>query len=230
SDWSENFSTELKASYKDYSAIRAANSNRPSIQIQGFPGNSSVYLGTEVNSHVNIVESKELSLFAAANWYVGDHVVKFGVDHQDNDLMNFYGRNLNGSYAFRSLQDFIDRRPSSYSVRAPRAGGSVADVPAEFNLKNTGVFVQDTWAVNYNLSLMYGVRVDIPEYSSQDLYNPLIEATYGYDNTYVPDSKLVQPRVGFNYTFDSERPTQLRGGVGLFGGAAPNVWLSGAYS
>ncbi len=230
SDWSENFSTEFKASYKDYSALRATNSNLPSIQIQGFPGNSSVYLGTEVNSHVNIVESKELSLFAAANWYVGDHVVKFGVDHQDNDLMNFYGRNLNGSYAFRSLQDFIDRRPSSYSVRAPRAGGSVADVPAEFNLKNTGVFVQDTWAVNYNLSLMYGVRVDIPEYSSQDLYNPLIEATYGYDNTYVPDSKLVQPRVGFNYTFDSERPMQLRGGVGLFGGAAPNVWLSGAYS
>src|SRR5690606_10528640 len=34
---------------------------------------------------------------------------------------------------------------------------------------------------------------------------------------------------GFNYTFDSERPTQLRGGVGLFGGAAPNVWLAGAY-
>ena len=231
SDWSENFSTELKASYKDYSAIRAANSNRPSIQIQGFPGNSSVYLGTEVNTHVNIVESKELSLFAAANWYVGDHVVKFGFDHQNNDLMNFYGRNLNGSYAFSSLDNFIAGTPSSYSVRAPRPnGGTIDDVPAEFTLKNTGVFLQDTWAVNYNLSLMYGVRVDIPEYSSQDLYNPLIEQTYGYDNTYVPDTKLVQPRVGFNYTFDSERPTQLRGGVGLFGGAAPNVWLSGAYS
>ncbi|ADV26697.1 TonB-dependent outer membrane receptor [Pseudoxanthomonas suwonensis 11-1] len=231
SDWSENFSTEFKASYKDYSAVRAPNSNRPSIQIQGFPGNSSVYLGTEVNTHVNIVESKELSLFAAANWYVGDHVVKFGFDHQNNDLMNFYGRNLNGSYAFSSLANFIAGTPSSYSVRAPRPnGGTIDDVPAEFTLKNTGVFLQDTWAVNYNLSLMYGVRVDIPEYSSQDLYNPLIEQTYGYDNTYVPDTKLVQPRVGFNYTFDSERPTQLRGGVGLFGGAAPNVWLSGAYS
>ncbi len=40
---------------------------------------------------------------------------------------------------------------------------------------------------------------------------------------------LIQPRFGFNYTFDSERPTQLRGGVGLFQGAAPNVWLAGTY-
>ena len=234
SDWSDNFSTELKASYKDYSAIRAPNSNLPSIQIQGFSGNpgsgSSVYLGTEVNTHVNIVESKELSLFAAANWYVGDHTIKFGADHQDNDLMNFYGRNLNGSYAFRSLADFVSGRPSSYSVRAPRPnGGSYDDIPAEFTLKNTGLFVQDSWAVNYNLSLLFGVRVDIPDYSEQKLYNPLIEQTYGYDNTYVPDSKLVQPRFGFNYTFDSDRPMQLRGGVGLFGGAAPNVWLAGAY-
>ena len=231
SDWSENFSTEFKASYKDYSASRVPNANLPSIQIQGFGNNnSSVYLGTEVNTHVNIVESKELSLFGAANWYVGDHTVKFGADYQDNDLMNFYGRNLNGSYAFRSLADFIAKKPSSYSVRAPRPnGGSYADVPAEFTLRNLGVFLQDTWAVNYNLSLLFGVRVDMPSFSDQKLYNPLIAQTYGYDNTYVPDTELVQPRFGFNYTFDSDLPTQLRGGVGLFGGAAPNVWLAGAY-
>ncbi len=76
---------------------------------------------------------------------------------------------------------------------------------------------------------MFGVRVDLPDFSSQKLYNARIEQLYGYDNTVLPDSKLVQPRFGFNYTFDSDRPTQLRGGVGLFGGAAPNVWLAGAY-
>lgn len=231
SDWSDNFSTEFKASYKDYSSVRSPNSNLPHIQIRGFgTNNSSVLLGTEQNTHVNIVESKELSLFGAANWYVGDHTVKFGVDHQDNDLMNFYGRNLNGVYTFNNLAAFVAGTPSQYIVRAPRPdGGSYSDVPADFTLKNTGVFLQDTWAVNYNLTLMFGVRVDIPDYSEQKLYNPLIEQTYGYDNTVVPDDKLVQPRFGFNYTFDSDRPTQLRGGVGLFGGAAPNVWLAGAY-
>jgi len=231
SDWSENFSTEFKISRKDYSANRNPGDTRPSIRINGLGPNSNLALlmGTEINTHVNIVESKELSLFGAANWYVGDHTVKFGVDHQDNELMNYYGRNQNGSYEFNSLADFIAGRPNRYSVRTPRPGRDYSDIPAAFTLKNTGVFLQDTWAINYNLNLMFGVRVDIPDFSNQSLHSQLVQDTYGYDNTYVPDSKLVQPRFGFNYTFDSERPMQLRGGVGLFGGAAPNVWLSGAY-
>jgi len=229
SNWGENFSTEFKISHKDYAANRAPANNWPTIQIGGFPGSSTVNLGTERNTHINIVESKELSLFGAATWYVGSHTVKFGADHQDNELMNYYGRDLNGVYGFNSLANFQAGRPDRYTIRMPRKDGSYDDIPAVFTLKNTGVFLQDTWAVSYNLNLMFGVRVDIPDYSNQPLYNQNVQDTYGYDNTYVPDDKLIQPRLGFNYTFDSARPTQLRGGVGLFGGAAPNVWLAGAY-
>ncbi len=231
SDWSENFSTELKVGYKDYSAVRATASSLPQIQIQGFgaSGTDSLYFGTEQNSHVNVVESKELSAFGAATWYVGDHTVKFGFDYSDNDLMNYYGRNLNGVYVFSNLNAFAAGTPNRYIVRTPQPGGSYDDIPAKYTLKNTGLFVQDSWAVNSNLTLQLGVRVDMPDFSDQPLYNPRIMNAYGYDNTVLPDDKLVQPRFGFNYTFDTERPTQLRGGVGLFGGAAPNVWLAGAY-
>ncbi|WP_313459821.1 carboxypeptidase regulatory-like domain-containing protein [Stenotrophomonas sp.] len=231
SDWSENFSTEFKVGYKDYSAVRATASSLPQIQVQGFgaSGTDSLYFGTEQNSHVNVVESKELSAFGAATWYVGDHTVKFGFDYSDNDLMNYYGRNLNGVYIFSNLDAFAAGTPNRYIVRTPQPGGSYDDIPAKYTLKNTGLFVQDSWAVNSNLTLQLGVRVDMPDFSDQPLYNPRIMNAYGYDNTVLPDDKLVQPRFGFNYTFDTERPTQLRGGVGLFGGAAPNVWLAGAY-
>ena len=230
SDWSENFSTEFKVSHKDYSAVRVPPVNLPSIRINGFgPKNSALFIGTEQNTHVNIVESKELSAFGAATWYVGDHTVKFGFDYSNNDLMNFYGRNLNGVYEFTDLASFLNGDPSRYQLRAPRLGGSRDDIPATFTLKNTGAFLQDTWMVNDNLNLMFGVRVDMPSFSGQRLYNQRIEELYGYDNTVLPEKKLFQPRVGFNYTFDTDRPTQLRGGVGLFGGAAPNVWLAGAY-
>ncbi|PAL08096.1 hypothetical protein B8W90_11275, partial [Staphylococcus hominis] len=54
---------------------------------------------------------------------------------------------------------------------------------------------------------------------------------FGLDNSEVLSNKfLIQPRVGFNYTFDTDRQTQLRGGVGLFQGDAPQVWLSNSYS
>jgi len=231
SGWSENFTTELKASWKDYTAIRAKRGDFPAIEISGFGPNrnQSVNLGTERNSHINIVESKELSLFAAANWYVGDHTIKFGFDHQANEIMNFFGRNTSGVYAFSSLADFQAGRPRSYSIHVPRPGRTMDDIPAIFTIRNTGLFLQDTWAINYNLNLMFGVRVDNPGFSDQPLHNQQVQDIYGYDNTYTPKDKLIQPRLGFNYTFDSARPTQLRGGLGLFSGAVPNVWLSGAY-
>lgn len=230
SDWSENFSTEFKISQKDYSANRVPVIDLPHIRINGFGSSTTGLLfGTEQNTHVNIVESKELSAFGAGTWYVGDHTIKFGFDYSDNDLMNFYGRNLNGVYEFSNMDAFLAGTPSRYQLRAPRPGGSIDDIPAKFNLKNTGVFVQDSWAINYNLSLLFGVRIDTPDFSDQRLHNARIEQLFGYNNTNLVDSNLVQPRAGFNYTFDSDRPTQLRGGVGLFGGAAPNVWLAGAY-
>ncbi|HEY4556166.1 MAG TPA: carboxypeptidase regulatory-like domain-containing protein, partial [Lysobacter sp.] len=227
SDWSDNFSTEFKVSQRDYVAERATFSSLPSIRINF--GNQALFLGTEQNSHINIVDTKETNFFGAGTWYVGDHSIKFGVDYQKNDILNFFGRNLYGVYEFDNLAAFAAGTPRRYQVRGPRAGGSLDDVPARYTLENAGLFLQDTWAINYNLNVMFGVRVDVPKFGDQRLYNPRIQELYGYDNTNTVDDALIQPRVGFNYTFDSERPTQLRGGVGLFGGAAPNVWIAGSY-
>lgn len=230
SDWSDNFSTEFKVSQRDYTAVRQTNSNLPQIQIQGFGGNSAIYIGTEQNSHVNLIDTEQTTLFGAGNLFVGDHEIKFGFDWENNDVINFYGRDLNGTYTFSSLADFQAGNYSFYVVRAPRPnGGSYADIPAAYTQSNTGLFVQDTWAVNYNLTLMFGLRYDKPDFDDQRLYNDYVSTIYGYDNSNTVDVDIVQPRFGFNYTFDSERPTQIRGGLGLFQGASPNVWLAGAY-
>ncbi|MEY3272950.1 MAG: hypothetical protein RLZZ341_1851, partial [Pseudomonadota bacterium] len=55
---------------------------------------------------------------------------------------------------------------------------------------------------------------------------------FGLNNTETLDgNRLVQPRVGFNWDLSgSERRMQLRGGLGLFQGAAANVWLSNPFS
>ena len=52
------------------------------------------------------------------------------------------------------------------------------------------------------------------------------------DNTVTIDGEqLVQPRLGFNLNLDSadKRKQQLRGGFGLFQGAAANVWLTNPF-
>jgi hypothetical protein len=230
SDWSDNFSTEFKVSQRDYASIAQPYANLPTFIIQNVgPGQDTINLGTERNRHVNVVETEQLTLFGAGTLYAGDHTLKFGFDYEDNDILNFYGRDLNGVYTFASLEAFEAGEARQYQLRAPRPGGSRDDIPAAYNFENTGLFVQDTWAINYNLNLMFGVRVDMPEFGDSPIYNARIEELYGLDNSVTLDKKLWQPRFGFNYTFDSERPTQVRGGIGLFQGGNPNVWLAGPF-
>jgi len=229
SDWNESFGTEFKLSSRDYAAVRSTFSNLPQIEVRGYPNNNSIFLGTEQNSHINRVETEQLSAFGAANWYLGDHTLKLGFEHERNEIFNFFGRNINGVYTFNTVADFEAGRPSQYIVRVPLPGGTLADIPAAYEQDNTAFFLQDTWAVNYNLTLNFGIRYDKPEYQAQSKKNTFFGGIYGYDNTVLIDDGLFQPRFGFNYTFDSERPTQLRGGVGLFQGAAPNVWVAGVY-
>ena len=227
SDWSDNFSTEVKVSYRDYVAVRATHADLPAIRVN--IGNQGLLFGTEINSHANLIDTTERNVFFAGTYYAGDHAIKFGVDYAENDIMNYYGRSIYGSYTFDSLADFAAGTPRNYGVRTPRPGRGYDDIPASYTFKNTGVFLQDNWFVNYNLSVMFGVRVDIPKFGDEPLYNETIHQMYGYDNRVTIDKKLWQPRFGFNYTFDTERSTQLRGGLGLFQGAAPNVWMAGAF-
>ncbi|OGT60462.1 MAG: Oar protein [Gammaproteobacteria bacterium RIFCSPHIGHO2_12_FULL_63_22] len=230
SDWSQNFSTEFKYSNRGYSQERATFSDLPSIRINGYTGNNSIFIGTEQNSHVNLIDTEQDSFYGAANWYVGDHVVKFGFDYETNDIVNFFGRNLNGHYEFANFAAFQAGTPARYIVRVPVPGGNLEeDVPAAYSMSNLALFVQDTWTVTDNLTVTLGARWDKPSFDDQPKRNTYVGGIYGYDNTVVPDTALFQPRFGFNYTFDSERPTQVRGGLGLLQGAAPNVWIAGTY-
>lgn len=145
------------------------------------------------------------------------------------------------------LENFQRGRPFSYQIQIPAAGKTLADGAANWTLTETGAFVQDTWNLGKSLTLMAGVRVDNQSVSERPAANPDAAAPvipgnattntrqsggFGLDNTVTLDGeKLVQPRFGFNYNFPgTERKMQLRGGFGLFQGAAASVWLSNPFS
>ncbi|WP_123768684.1 TonB-dependent receptor [Vulcaniibacterium tengchongense] len=238
SDWTDVFSTEFKVAYRDYSAIRnTTTEGTPAVQIAyGAPNANGVgqspylYFGTEVNSQYNDLFTKTWNYYGAGILNLGDHELKFGVDYATNEIFNLYAPYVDGYYTFNSIQDYIDGNWAYRQFRTP-VGGDVNNMASDYTYKSMGVFLQDQWFVNNNLTLTFGVRGDRFKTDRDPAHNALAQQVYGYDNSDVGGDKwLWQPRFGFNYTFDSERPTQLRGGFGLFQGESPQVWLSNAYN
>ncbi len=149
------------------------------------------------------------------------------------------------------LELFEQGRASSYQVQVPVAGGTLDAGVAKWTLTNGGLFLQDNWTVSKQLTVTAGVRYDRLSTGDKPMYNAAAAAAavpgaftasavttrntggFGLDNSRTVDGEdLMQPRVGFNYTPDSDnkRRMQVRGGFGLFQGAAANVWLSNPYS
>ena len=248
SDWTENFSTEFKVSYRDYDAIRINPTTVPTVQIYFDDGNNNnnpslgdfIRIGTERSSMGNKLLTNTWNYFASATWTLGDHDLKFGAEYQDNDIFNYFLQDSWGNYSFYGIENFRNGIYFDYDLQYQTAPDSV---PAEYSNSNIGLFAQDTWYVNDNLTLTIGVRADKPDTSPNPDHNAAFNAPMGVNpvtgawtggfgldnsNTFNGDF-LIQPRFGFNYTFDSARQMQLRGGVGLFQGDSPQVWVSNSY-
>ena len=283
SDWTADFSTEFKASLRDYDSVPKNNARLPTMSFQftgplpsdapagSRTGSRFLNTGTENSRHNNVLGTKTLDLYAGANYLWGDHEFKAGADFTKNEVYNAFLQNVFGNYTFQCdnnftytfgtvncstgtaaqienavYENFTRGRPSSYTVQMPVAGGSLSNAIAQFTMKNTGVFLQDNWSVNKNLTINAGVRLDVTGVDNTPLRNtaaaqPTVAGNpatfarqtggFGVDNTRTFDgNKLWQPRVGFNYKFDSARMMQVRGGAGLFQGAAATVWMSNPFS
>ena len=280
SDWTPTFSTEARISMRDYDAVPENNARLPSIGLSfsgplpaGTPAGTQITsrfinFGTENSRQRNVLGTKTMDYFGGANWTLGAHEVKFGLDYSKNEVYNAFLQNIYGNYTFACdntinagicsksgvttaeieaavLSNFRNGRPTSYTLQTAAPGGSLDNAVANFTMNNLGLFLQDNWTVNKQLSVSYGVRVDRTGVDGTPLRNsaaaaPVIAGTgpfgrqtggFGYDNTVTVDGqKLWQPRVGFNYKFDTARQTQVRGGAGLFQGAAATVWMSNPFS
>ena len=230
SDWSENFSTEAKISHQKFDQINGNPINQPEVEVETANGGS-IFIGEDNNRHENQINTERLSGSLAGTYYAGNHTIKGGFDYMRHDVYNLYGRDLHGSYVFESLADFASGNYDEYNLRAPAPGFGVDDTAAALVYSQISPFLQDTWQVNDRFSLTYGVRVNIPKADKAPEVSPGFEEAFGFRNDYKLGSsnKVVLPRVSFNYAFDTERYSQLRGGIGAFQSVPPFVWLANPY-
>ncbi len=232
-DWTENFSTEAKVSYQSFSQLAGNSINQPQVNVYLSKDNKgpSVNLGEDQYRHENAISTKKWTAFLAGTLYLGDHTIKGGIDYQRTQIYNLFGRTEHGNYTFYGLDNFAKANYDSYFLYQPAPGYTLNDVAANWTYSQFSPFLQDTWQASDNLSVTYGVRVDIPHSDHAPLYNAGFLKAFGYRNnsSLGSSNRVVEPRLSFNYSFNTERMTQLRGGVGLFQTFPPTVWMTNPY-
>ena len=247
-DWSSDFSTDTTLSYASFNQLRGPYNGVAMPDITVYPvayGGPAVEFGTEYSSQANVLRTSTLSAAWAGTYYAGDHTIKGGFDFEKDKFYNLFLQNAFGSYTFEDSTDINPATGKTYTglenfqrgyyyqyyYNRPANGLTQAQVAANYGIKQWGVFLQDTWQVTNNLSVQYGFRVDIPLMSDKPLNNVVYDTTYGRSNqTTINGNRLVQPRMSFNYNFNTEHMTQLRGGAGLFIASPPNVWIGNIFS
>jgi hypothetical protein len=272
SDWTENFSTELKMGYQEYGAVNGAAVDQPEVyacfSATACPNNPTqisssvpwVIAGEDRFRHQNLIDSKRFTGTLSGTYYAGDHVIKGGFDFLSNEIANAFGQLLHGSYSFYDkngngtpVDEILAKNYGTFVKNVIPNGVDLATFAGTWKYTQFSPFLQDTWQATDNLSLLFGVRVNIPKadrsppvagyqleaQTSGGNYNPanpiqpgVWEHYFGYpsDTTLSSKNKVIEPRFAFNYSFNTERQMQLRGGVGLFQSVPPYVWLTNPYT
>ncbi|MBE2216120.1 MAG: TonB-dependent receptor [Opitutaceae bacterium] len=242
SRWSDRLNTEISASRNKYESEPINNSRQPSVLVRDVPvpGSSNtafVNLGTEISRHANYLEVDSDTIEVFASYELSErNTLQAGLQYDVADTYNLFVQRAYGSYEFANLAQLESVAANNngtvqyrlYSYNETIEGVNPA---AEFSESNTGFFVNDVFRVTPTLSLNFGIRMDIAGLPDDVPYNERFFNTFGERNDYTYDGRsIIQPRFGFNWTPATEKRTALRGGLGLFYGRAPRVWISNSYS
>jgi hypothetical protein len=201
----------------------------------------SIAFGSENSSVANQLDQDNYTLTNDLTIFKGSHTITIGTHNEFYKFYNLFVQNIYGNYAFNSIEAFESQAtdapiaPTFYRVGYSFAddGPQQVDGAAAFNAFQLGLYGQDEWQFSDRLKLVAGLRMDLPIFPDKPEANAAFNDAYGEQGRTgeVPDSKvLFSPRAGFNLDVFGNKDTQVRGGLGLFTGRVPFVWVSNQYS
>ncbi|MGA1204197.1 MAG: TonB-dependent receptor domain-containing protein [Opitutales bacterium] len=249
STWSSDLETEISFGYNRYRQPTTFDELMPQIFIDNFPsddgvagsysatGSGELYSGTEQFRHANNLDVDTYNFSAVANYFKGDITWTFGVDYEDTTFSNMFLESSFGNFGFNNIQDYFDGVLNSSSQFNYRNTGVTGKNPvADSDYYVAGAFIQANWEVTPRLNLNLGLRLDYTKMGSEppkavDRDGMPFEDLFGMPNNGTIDGNLlIAPRISFNYKPKADDDLQIRGGIGIFQGRAPGVWISNSFT
>jgi len=222
---------EGRITYQTIKDRRSGGTPFPAVTVELDDG-SSLSAGVEPYSTKNALDQDILEITDDFTWLKGNHTFTVGTHNEIFSFDNLFIRQAFGEYSFLGLDNFRDGK--AFEFNRSFSATSDPNESAKFDVQQLGFYAGDQWTAGQNLTLTYGVRVDVPRFPDDPTYNPEVESALGYRTDETPNgNELWSPRVGFNWNIPWAPKTgwdhQLRGGVGIFAGRTPYVWISNAY-
>ena len=254
SNWTDKFSTELRVSHLKLDNRQVS---RSGVRDQGIFGEvqvetwndddndgvfsrAVVYLGTDDSRQANKLDYKSWNYKIAGNYELGDHLLTGGFERDSLDVFNLFIQHTETENRFDEecnsgnpngcILAFLEGRPDDIYYGNAAPSNIPANGAAEWSYDINTAYLQDEWVTAGGaLTMIFGLRYDWYSSSDEPAYNENFVDRQGYANTYTIDGlDLLQPRVGFNWTITPD--VSLRGGIGLYSGGNPNVWMSNNFS
>lgn len=247
---SPNLSNEARVSYVRVRDERTSGQPAPSITIYKV-GNGTMNIGNEYSSMANGLNQDIYTLEDNFTWYKGNHTLTFGTHNEFYKFSNLYLPNLYGCYYFDTPDDFLNYYKGCgadglggdgkyiKNFYFTQANVEVTGNPRwapEFSAAQLGFYVQDKWDVTDSFQLTYGLRMDMPLFFDTPTENAKFNEWaagkgYGFKtNQKLASTPMWSPRVGFRWDIEKNRKYILRGGIGVFTGRIPFVWLSNNFT
>ena len=229
SDWTDNFSTEARVAYLEIDNRQISVGGTDFGEIRVELADVDVYLGGDDSRQSNKLKYDLTNLALKGSYDLNNgHMLSFGLEQEALEIFNLFIQHTESELRFNSIDDFRNGFADDvYYNNAPSHMPN--DAAADWGYEINSVYLQDEFDIGDRLTIVAGLRYDWYTTSKAPPVNPDFLADYGFGNNATVDGVgLLQPRLGF--TFDMTDETTIRGGVGLYSGGNPNVWLSNNYS
>ncbi len=259
SQWTNEFSTEIIYSTNEMidgqNTVGPLDFGDHQIEVDG----NTVYLGADDSRQANALDWESTFIRLSGQYLLGDHVLTFGYERDELSVFNQFvqharggeydyfddsegnsaacsllsaqGRFDDASCGLSGIDKFELARPSRVYYGSGGGTNNAADAAASYDLDLNVLYLQDEWYLSdYNLTLVGGLRYEYFDQSAAPTLNPNFTALNGglANNANLDGVDLLMPRLGF--TWEADTNLTVRGGVGLYSGGNPNVWISNAWS
>jgi hypothetical protein len=188
--------------------------------------------GAERFSQANSLDQDILSVTDNFSFGTGAHRITVGTQNEFFTFRNDFFQASIGVWAFNSLDSLEQGLAQAFQRRiANPARGSTRPI-ANISASQFGFFAQDAWSPSERVTVTFGLRADVPLISKPPVNQALLnDPNLPINSGQFPDANVLwSPRAGFNWDVSGRSNSILRGGIGIFSGRPPYVWLANSFT